>query len=59
MSELVRVTGCDDDARLGDVVFVHGLGGNPRAYWCHDGEDENYWPRCNGTKLVLTTKSSR
>jgi pimeloyl-ACP methyl ester carboxylesterase len=44
MSELIPVSGREDDTRRGDVIFVHGLGGNPRAYWCHEGKNENFWP---------------
>jgi len=51
VSELIQVTGCDDATRRADVVYVHGLGGNPRAYWCHEGKDENFWPRWLGQDL--------
>jgi hypothetical protein len=29
MAELVRVRNCEDRGRRGDVVFVHGLNGDP------------------------------
>jgi hypothetical protein len=32
MSELMPVANTDDAGRVWDVVFVHGLGGNPREY---------------------------
>ena len=35
--ELLRIRGCSDPNRTGDIVFVHGLKGNPRDYWCRDG----------------------
>ena len=31
--------------------FCHGLGGDPGAYWCHGGKDENSWPRWLGQDL--------
>ena len=44
MSELIEVSGCGNDDRLGDVVFVHGLGGEHHDYWCHEGKDETSGP---------------
>ena len=47
MSEpmLIPVANTADDERVGDVVFVHGLGGNPREYWMADKDDpETFWP---------------
>jgi hypothetical protein len=44
MAELVRVRNCDDRARRGDVIFVHGLNGNPHDYWTPPGEPGKYWP---------------
>jgi pimeloyl-ACP methyl ester carboxylesterase len=45
MSELIPVANTDDAGRVGDVVFVHGLGGNPRAYWMADKDKpETFWP---------------
>ncbi|WP_165073204.1 esterase/lipase family protein [Paludisphaera rhizosphaerae] len=44
MSELVKVSEAGDD-RVGDVVFVHGLGGNPRDYWMADpSKPGTFWP---------------
>src|SRR5262245_33626799 len=45
MAELIPVGGCDDEHRVGDVIFVHGLNGNAVEYWCSGGKLENYWPR--------------
>ena len=45
MSELLPVSGCDNDGRTGDVVFVHGLGGNSRDYWMSDKSNPStFWP---------------
>jgi hypothetical protein len=45
MSELIRVSGCENGERTGDVVFVQGLGGNPREYWMSDKDDPStFWP---------------
>lgn len=48
MPELVRVSGCDNPQRRGDVVFVHGLNGDPRDYW---GAAGSYWPAWFGVDL--------
>jgi triacylglycerol esterase/lipase EstA (alpha/beta hydrolase family) len=45
MSELISVSGCENAGRTGDVVFVHGLGGNSREYWMSDKADPStFWP---------------
>jgi pimeloyl-ACP methyl ester carboxylesterase len=44
MAELVKIRGCDRPDRRGDVIFVHGLNGNPREYWCSPGEPDKFWP---------------
>jgi len=49
--ELLAIHGCQDPHRAGDVVFVHGLNGDARAYWCYDGKPENYWPAWLGEDL--------
>jgi len=49
--ELLAICGCQDPQRVGDVIFVHGLNGNPRDYWYHDGKQENYWPAWLGEDL--------
>src|SRR5690606_35743442 len=41
-----------NDGRIGDVVFVHGLGGNPREYWMSDKSDPaTFWPAWLGEEL--------
>jgi hypothetical protein len=49
--ELLPINGWQDPQRAGDVVFVHGLNGNPREYWCHEGKHENFWPAWLGQDL--------
>ena len=51
MAELVSVRNCDVQTRRGDILFIHGLNGNPRGYWCHGGQPENFWPSWLGEDL--------
>jgi hypothetical protein len=51
MAELVPVRNCQDSTRRGDVIFVHGLNGNPHECWCHEGLPENFWPAWLGEDL--------
>lgn len=45
MSDLIpHSSACRRASRVGDVVFIHGLGGNAYKYWCHEGKDKNFWP---------------
>lgn len=41
---LQEIKGCNNPDRNGDVIFVHGLGGNLRSTW-HPEElqDDNFW----------------
>ena len=42
---LIKISGCENPKRCGDVIFVHGLGGNARSTW-HPQElpnDDNFW----------------
>jgi hypothetical protein len=48
MAELVPVHGCGNPGRSGDVVFVHGLNGDPRDYW---GGPGSHWPTWLGEDL--------
>ncbi len=48
MAELIKIRGCDRPERRGDVIFVHGLNGNPGAYW---GESDKFWPAWVGEEL--------
>ena len=35
MAKLIKIYGCDNRARVGDVVFIHGLGGDGLSTWHH------------------------
>jgi len=53
-SVLVEISGCQNPQRLGDVIFVHGLGGSARSTW-HPQEqdnDNNFWPAWLGEDLL-------
>ena len=42
---LIKISGCDNPKRCGDIIFVHGLGGHARSTW-HPQElpnDDNFW----------------
>ena len=51
MAELFPIRGCDRPERRGDVIFVHGLNGNPREYWFPPGEPDKFWPAWVGEDL--------
>ena len=44
LSTLHKISGCDDNARKADVVFIHGLGGDAFKTWSNDKNHENSWP---------------
>jgi protein SERAC1 len=42
---LIKISGCENLQRKGDIIFVHGLGGHARSTW-HPQElpnDDNFW----------------
>ena len=52
-TELIPIIGTENETRRGDVVFVHGLGGDGRGTW-HPEEkkdDNNFWPFWLGEDL--------
>jgi pimeloyl-ACP methyl ester carboxylesterase len=51
MSELIKVLGCDNPGRTGDIVFVHGLDGNARTTWRSVGQSGSSWPDWLGEDL--------
>jgi hypothetical protein len=48
---LLPVRGCQDPLRVGDVIFVHGLNGNPYGYWAYQGKRDHWWPEWLGEDL--------
>ena len=52
-TELIAIANTDKTEGLGDVIFVHGLGGNPRGTWHPQGkkDDDNFWPSWLGQEL--------
>jgi pimeloyl-ACP methyl ester carboxylesterase len=50
---LIPIFGCDNVNRIGDVIFVHGLGGDARGTWHPQGQrdDNNFWPMWLGEEL--------
>jgi len=43
---LIPILGCTNVNRSGDVIFIHGLGGNARSTWHPKGmqDDDEFWP---------------
>ena len=53
MSDLFRISDCSNSFRRGDVIFVHGLGGEALSTW-HPQErrdNNNFWPGWLGEDL--------
>ncbi|WP_375503476.1 esterase/lipase family protein [uncultured Nostoc sp.] len=52
-NDLFPISGCNNSSRIGDVIFVHGLGGHHRKTWHPQGkeEDDNFWPFWLGSDL--------
>ena len=50
---LIPISGCDNANRIGDVIFVHGLGGDARGTWHPHGKsnDNDFWPAWLGEEL--------
>ncbi|MEQ8971358.1 MAG: TIR domain-containing protein [Coleofasciculus sp. C1-SOL-03] len=50
---LIKISGCENASRSGDVIFIHGLGGNAWSTW-HPQElyDDNFWLTWLGTDLL-------
>ncbi|MCP2728354.1 esterase/lipase family protein [Limnofasciculus baicalensis] len=43
-NSLIKISGCDNSQRIGDVIFVHGLGGDAISTW-HPQEKQD-WENC-------------
>ena len=48
MSELHKISGCDNEDRKADVIFVHGLGGDAFETWTHPDDTDAFWPKWLG-----------
>jgi len=50
---LIEISGCRNPQRIGDVIFVHGLGGSARSTWHPQEEDndDNFWPAWLGEDM--------
>lgn len=44
MLGLFPIAGADNQQRLLDVVFIHGLDGNARTTWMSSQDDASFWP---------------
>ncbi|MDJ0726286.1 MAG: hypothetical protein QNJ38_14325 [Prochloraceae cyanobacterium] len=51
-SNLIKIFNCNDRDRIGDVIFVHGLGGNAKGTWhLQEKQDDDFWPFWLGEDL--------
>ncbi len=51
IDDVFPIVGCDNEDRVADIVFLHGLDGDATATWHPSGKPEKYWPRWLGEDL--------
>ena len=51
MSTLHQISGCQNSARKADVIFLHGLGGDPFNTWRHGKDESTSWPHWLGKEF--------
>ena len=44
MAQIIHVGNGSGDKRA-NIIFLHGLGGDPRATWRHGPDEQSFWPR--------------
>ena len=44
MAQIIHVGSGSGEKRV-NVIFLHGLGGDPRMTWQHGADDQSFWPR--------------
>lgn len=52
-TKLYPISNCDNPNAEGDIVFIHGLGGDAKSTWHPEGkrDDDNFWPVWLGEDL--------
>ncbi|MGR9108626.1 MAG: esterase/lipase family protein [Gammaproteobacteria bacterium] len=51
MTQLEKLSGCDNPERSIDLIFVHGLDGDARSTWQRKDRPETFWPGWIGEKF--------
>lgn len=48
---VIAITGTENAARRGDIVFVHGLDGDAHGTWTNRDAEDFFWPKWLGDEL--------